>query len=818
MASAAIKPDTVEKDSSSMPEVQGKFAPGELTPSEGLSSLYGFNNKFLPKQYQDALRGMVQKVAQIDMYARIEEVKRATEQRFYWRGQFDVYFDETNFVWEAPQFGGGGTSDSGDVSLSYAFNIYQSFGDGFISQVGILPRVNFEATDKGNPNALRISASANSLFKHIEFMNDGEVLAEEVARLMYTDGRVGLYSRWVTDGSLFGYEDQDHVEEIPEGLGEGGKPPKKKPRQPKGGERINPFGVLELKTPLNMRRQSDFPFLQLSYEIDLNVAKAMFLHISSNISGGEPGPGEYNFDRTSRIAVSQGVALLTQTGDTVYQLPTYQRTWIRPSFFASIEDDNCREFFEDNFPDGAKVTFIGDTYAESVNESMDDHWKIMHARQGDGQATPSVGRSLMDVQDCFNDLTDLQMETFMKSIPAIYGDKGIVDFKAIAKEKAGPGAHYPTKRPIENGEDINKMFWAEPEVKFPAEAVAFYNKLLTDIPQFLSGINPVILGEADPSNKTKGGILALMDASKGRQGNAWKAFRRAYAEAAEQLVRIGAYYRAAEAEDGRVEVTSPGQSRILVDLEDLNEGNFYCVPVGDESYPRTEDDRKQALQVLITAATAGSVQAQAILNEPKNAGFIKDRLDPDMEVPGADETVKQMAEIEELLGNVPVPNSQIIQAYKLTVIAAVAMGKPAPPQPGPEVLYRPSVDIDPIFDVHDVEFKAGQDWINSPAGQQAKREDPDGFMNVRLHLMLHQAQIQKAAQAKVMQAVTMESLKAKAKASGTKQPDKKTPSETINFKDLGPSGQFQVAAQAGLDISADVAADLTGEHQGTDQA
>ena len=783
------------------------FAPGELVESD--APQYGFRNERLPKHYQDVARSMVQKTAQIDMFARIEEVKRAGEQRFYWRSMFDIYFDEANTVWTQPGHGES-EGDTGDIPLTYGFNIYQQFGRGFITEVGVTPSLKFISPNQDSPDSNRVVASADALRRKIEYQNKMDVTSKQTARLMWTDGRVGFYSRWVCDGAKFGYEDEKHVDEAPEGLGEGGDPPPKKPRQPKGGEMITPYGVLELKVPINMREISQFPFLQLSFEIDITSAKSMYPWIAQSVSGGQPGPGEYNFDRTTRLAVTQGIRLLTQTGDTIAQTPTWQRTWIRPSFFACIEDEDDRTFFYSNFPDGMLVAFVGETYAESRNESMDDHWSLVHPLEGDGQATPSCGYILMPVQDCCNDLTDLKMEHAMKAIPALYGDKGLFDFSAMSKEKAGPGAHWPTKRELDPTEDINHKIFAEPFNDLPQGVQAFYKDLMTTIPQGLTGIYPATLGDADPNNETKGGILALRDASRGQNGPAWQAFRSAYACSMEQCIRIGAYFRASEAEDGKVTISSPGAEETIVDLEDLHVGNYYCVADGDEAYPKTQTDRVQSFTMLVTAATAGNQNAIAILNEPKNAVIFKDVVAiPGLVVPGADESDKQLAEIKQLLAETPIPNQQAMVAFQLATLLARASGKPAPPQPKPEQLFRPSVLIDEDFDIHAIEFKAGQDWLNSSTGIQAKVDNPPGVLNVRLHLLMHKAAMDAAKQGAAKEALMVEAGKAQAKASGDKP---KSPAESINFKDLGPSGKLQVGKQAGLDLTADAAADMASEN------
>ena len=71
-------------------------------------------------------------------------------------------------------------------------------------------------------------------------------------------------------------------------------------------------------------------------------------------------------------------------------------------------------------------------------------------------------------------------------------------------------------------------------------------------------------------------------------------------------------------------------------------------------------------------------------------------------------------------------------------------------------------------------------------------------------MKLQQA-VQQQQQQQMMQQVAPHLLIEKAK----KVPQGRHPSEAINFKDLGPSGRLQIAAQAGIDIQADVAEEMT---------
>jgi hypothetical protein len=166
-----------------------------------------------------------------------------------------------------------------------------------------------------------------------------------------------------------------------------------------------------------------------------------------------------------------------------------------------------------------------------------------------------------------------------------------------------------------------------------------------------------------------------------------------------------------------------------------------------------------------------------ILMHPDNLRLAKDYSGlQDLTIPGADSCEKQMMEIEEMEQQPPVPDqtSPIFQQVQ----QAQAAGMKVPPQTLAQIPLVSSVQIDQ-FDDNAMEFQTCVRWINSPAGQKAKRETPQWYQNVSLHAQAHQKALQ-AAQA---------------------PPQEKPPSETINFKDLPPAGQVQLAAKGGIQLS-----------------
>jgi len=789
----------VEEDFS---DIASKYSPGELFGTWGQPDKdWGPRRERIPEKYQNTFRSLVTKFQLTDMFARIEEVKRAADGGFYWRNIFDAYWSDLQFTWL--QGGGPGSTgvDNNSTGLSYPLNIYQAQGRAYMKIVGHVPQLHFCATGDG-PEAFRISEGANCLKEEIEAQNDVKELAQDFARIAWTSGRYGIYTRWVADGARFGYYDEEEVDEATEGVGNGGKPPAKKPRRPKGGVVMTIVDVPWLKPPIEARNQHEFAFLIYSDEIQLEAAKALYPDKAREIQAGEPGPAEFIFDRTTRIALTQGLHLISQMAEAVHELPTIQCVWIRPCMFATIADKDEREWFEDNYPDGAKVVFCGPAYCESANESMDDHWSIGHAVRGHGQATPAYGYSMLTMQDAFNDAFDLEMETHMRAIPAIWFDPAVFDLPAYSREQARPGAAYPMKHDIDPQVNPQQHAFVEPQVSVSAQLMGLRQWMTSDGSAAVTGIAPAALGQADESNTTLGGISILRAASRGEAGTSFLGFIQAYSRAIEQGVRLAARYKMAEADhNGMLNVSRQGKPDTMVDLVALRMGRFWAEMDADQTFPATFEEQQMSLTTLVLSAAQGDKLAQEQLANPENAAVLnKLRGIPFLRSTTAEIGAKVMQNIDRLLTEEPQPNVSVVQQYRQAALMAMAQGQPAPPEPTPYQLYVSSRKPSPLDNaVQETQFYAS--WVSSPKGQYIKETNPVGFLNVELYTLALQTIAQQLAEKATMSAIQPQLLLEKVKK--TSMP--KSPTESIAFKDLGPSGKVQLGAQAGLDLRADSA-------------
>jgi hypothetical protein len=190
---------------------------------------------------------------------------------------------------------------------------------------------------------------------------------------------------------------------------------------------------------------------------------------------------------------------------------------------------------------------------------------------------------------------------------------------------------------------------------------------------------------------------------------------------------------------------------------------------------------------------------QAMMMLPENMKLFRDFVGIEgFEVPGASADIQQRREIEELLALPEISDQEIAgEVQKMAQVAVQAMqanpGAPPPPPPTPQMIrmkiVQQQVPVDMDWDMHQQHMQAVQDWLASEDryAEEAKGNQ-SGIENVKAHGMIHKQAMQ----------------------ANQPPPQQKPPSESITYKDLPPSGQAQLAAQAGIKLNPD---ELMAQHQ-----
>jgi hypothetical protein len=537
-------------------------------------------------------------------------------------------------------------------------------------------------------------------------------------------------------------------------------------RVPNGQEVITIVGGLELKTPPWANDMHEYPYLQWNMEVHSARLRAAYPHAADKI-GPPVATSSQEYERLARLAQSQG-GPLTEGGDFNPNLITFQRTWLRPWAFFALDDKSLRDELLHLFPDGAYVAFAGDAYCESRNENLDDHWRVMHALPGDGSSgRPGLGESLISVQERFNTLSNLQIETYEYGIPPIYADSEVLDFDSLQNQTAEPGSHYPAR--AKPGQSLASGFFQPEPAQVPPDLAQHAANLMGPIAQFLTGAFPALFGGSMENTSTAAGYSMARDQAMGRIGLVWRRMKFFHADV--MLLAVDCFRRN---RPNDVEVTLLGAGAAFeskwIRLADLK-GNLFSYPETDEQYPTLWSQQRA---VLLQLMTSPDPQIQSVLGHPENFALIKRLIGiEEFVIPDEESRTKQYREIAQLVAESPIilrsdaagrhsersdrtspvrpegtsghqtglPGRRLVEpgrSVEESLSGANSQLDAAEPATVPAVdVVLPSIMPDEFADNHAVELEICMRWFSSDAGQVAKIESPAGYANVRAHALFH---------------------------------------------------------------------------------
>lgn len=718
----------------------------------------------LTKDLEKELIGLVSEFERESYSTWRWQVRDVYEAESFWKDLQIGFFDARNDLWRTPSIKQLSNVGESNQRFNFFTNIYKAFGWALISVLGQkVPSTKFLPQDYRRESDVIAARAAGDVVPLICRNNKAPLLNLRAVYALYTGGLVAGYTRYLEDGSMFGWKDDPEVQmqkvkiaeegfECPgchqfsaldqihpaEQTGQMGCPNCMAPitetnysppqfvdapvvssvkKVPRGQELITLHGILELRLPPWVQEQRDCPYLGLVHEVHISQLKGTYGDRAKNLQGGY-GSGPYDtWDRFARLALIEPTVSYYSTSN--QNLVTFKRYWLRPDAFYMVENDaknkdgkGKRDQLLEIFPDGAYIAFADPTYLlDARNERMDDHWRICRAMEGAGMYTPSLGSSSISVQKRYNTLHNFIMEwvEYAAAGTGTFVNANLINVRALSNMRKSPGLIYPIRVPA--GSDIGRNIY-EARPGAIANEVFKYADSLQSLGQFMTSAVPTVTGGTEQSLKPTT-YLADREQALGRLYVPWLHLRTFWAETLCLAVKEFARWRT---EDEQYSVFGPrgdAEGR-EIRLEDL-QGNFDAYPETDEAFPVLWHQMQSAFMQLMQSADP---RIQEILGDSENISFAKSMLGlPDIYVPGEDDRIKQKQEIVMLLQGAPV---QVTNA-----------------QTG-QMELLPSIPIDPFEDNHPEHEDTVKKWAVSAVGLRAKTENPNGYHNVIAHGVAHQ--------------------------------------------------------------------------------
>lgn len=504
--------------------------------------------------------------------------------------------------------------------------------------------------------------------------------------------------------------------------------------QPKGRICIESYGGLYIKIPNYCKTQKGLPYLIFSDEKDYSMVVEEFEHLHGNKkiteklkTGNNPGGYEW-YAQWGRLNPQY-------QGEYPQNVVTVNQAWIRPAKFNILPDKKDVDKLKKLFPNGVKVVFVNDEYACAENQCLDDYWTLTENPLADYLHFDPLGQSLVSVQDITNDLISLVLQTIEHGIGQTFADPAVLNFNAYEQVSVLPGGVFPATP--KSGKSLNDGFMELRTATLSSEVMPF-SQLIQTMGQTVSGALPSIFGgsQEGAGGDTASGYTQSKAQALQRLQNTWKLFTTTWKNMFGKA--IPAYIKLVKEDEKDVIRQDDGNFvNVFIRKAEL-EGKIGKVELeANENLPLTWTQKKDLMMTLLQATNPKIME---ILNAPENAVLIHEALGlVDYYVPNEDDIIKQYDEIKLLLSSEPIPSESV------------------DPMTGqPMQIELPSVEIDPDYDNHVVEFEIVRKWVISEAGRQTKMDNPGGYKNVLLHGRLHLQMIQQAQAAQQQAAMAGE--------------------------------------------------------------
>lgn len=477
--------------------------------------------------------------------------------------------------------------------------------------------------------------------------------------------------------------------------------------EPKSRQKLEVYGGLFVKVPNYARTQADCPYLIFAYETNyVNVMekypklKEKFKG-ASNYGVNSTNGGVFDpYERQARLSTQYGA-------DMPMNNLTVRNCWLRPAAFNILPDQTDVDLLKEEFPHGARVVIVNDTFAEACDEDLDDHWTITHNPLSDYIHYDPIGKLLTNVQDMISDILSLTVQTIEHGIGQTFVDPGVVDLDAYQQTEATPGMLFGAIP--KSGKSMQDAFYEIKTATLSSEVLPFEQKV-EELGQQASGALPSLFGGSQPnSSKTAAQYSMSRAQAMQRLQTPWKMFSFWWKNIFGKV--IPAYIKSVVEDERLVKRDDSGNFiNVFIRKTELI-GKLGSVELEtNDQLPANWAQKKDVIMQLLQASNPVMMQA---ISAPENVKLVCDAIGiGEFTIPGEADRQKQYEEIGQLIVSEPIMD----------------------PMMGMEI---PSVPIEPLADNHLVQAEICRHWLVSDPGRLAKLDNPSGYKNVLLHLQAH---------------------------------------------------------------------------------
>jgi len=499
-------------------------------------------------------------------------------------------------------------------------------------------------------------------------------------------------------------------------------------QEPKTRVCLEVYGGLYVKVPVYARNQSDVHILEYLYETNIVNVLERYPHLydkfDNNPDKFKAAAGAYNtFEQWARLSPQYQNEI---PRDTI----TVRNFWLRPCAYNQLSKDKSDKLKKE-FPNGCKVVFVNDCFADGEDEALDDCWTLTSNPLSDYIHFEPDGQLAVSTQEITNDIISFTIQTIEQGIGQTFADQSVLNFDQYAQREALPGAINPVKVP--SGRSINDFFHEMKTAALSGEVLPFTERV-NQLGQLSTGALPSLFGGQMTESKTASEYSMSRNQASQRLQIKWKMITFWWKNIFGKVIPI--YIKEVQADERDVERDESGNFvNVFVRKAELS-GKIGRIELeANENIPLTWNQRKDVVMELLKL---GNEDILAQLGHPDNLPILREAIGlENFFVPGEDEREAELEEIKLLVNAEPIVVPPMIDPMMAQQM--MASGQPIPPemQQAMQPQEMPSIEINADIDNNALRFEVDRKWLVSEAGRQAKTEKPEGYKNVLLHALQH---------------------------------------------------------------------------------
>jgi len=692
----------------------------------------------LSEELKKALERILEMVELEDQYVRYRHIYEAKQNDLYWHGFQYIYWDSQSQEFRVPTHEDleriGSSREEAKFVYDYVTNIFKAHGLSIIAAIGSeLPGVVFSPEDADEPNDLRAAKKAEKLAKLIHRKNKSKIHLLHSLFILFTQHLVAAYNYYDRD-KKYGTVDvpkfkkemqkvspdisacpecefasEEPVESCPEcgssdmdiipGRMEEGLTAAGSDTIDKGVSRFSVYGDLNVRVPSYAEDQESCGYLIHYTDQHISYLRHKYPKLKDKLSvGSEKGTNDAQYERLARSPSSSQYYAEVYTNNLI----TVKKCWFRLSLFdildSSGKTDDLAEQLKKKFPNGVKVVFAGDKFAESKDEDLDSRWSLT---KGDLSRTvhgDPLGKSLIQIQDIRNTTSNLLLESLEHSIPINIADPEVLNFETLSDQEVKPGLTYPGKKKP-GSTSMSDSFYQFKSSTLPKEGVEL-QRIIDQDAQFVMASFPSVFGGPQEGGKTLGEYTESRNYALQRLSIPYQFIYEWWAQLTHKAVLLH-IENMIEDERHTLPSITGGYESGWIYREDFKGRFELLIPESSVELPVSYGQKRA---IIIQAVQLNSEEINAFL-------FAPERIRVTLKYLGFDEFTA----------------SEEIQTIKaIRTIGALLKDEPGEDERGDLIpSAMPEIEIDDI----ELHLRVIKIFLAGDSGQDQKLQNPGGYMN-----------------------------------------------------------------------------------------